>query len=650
MSSNGTTSSKNEEDVLKILVATDIHLGYGEKDAKICDDSFITFEEILMQAVYNKVDMILLAGDLFHDASPTPNSLNKCIKLLRDYTLGDDDIEIEFLSEQKINFPAAMNQTVNYEDPNINVSIPVFSIHGNHDDISGFGRLSSMDLLSSTGLLNYFGKWTDLNKVEITPIVLKKNATTAALYGLSHIHDARLARMFRDSKVFLRKPETDDEKIFNIMVLHQNRADRGRLNFLPEEEIPKFIDLAIWGHEHDCRILPEQNGKTGVFISQPGSSVATSLSEGESIEKHCGILLIHKKEFDMIPIKLKTVRPFVFESVDLDDYVDDLKLNEGNTESKVLAFCNSKIEEMLKKAEAKRSKDPNQPKLPLIRLRVIYSNECYTLNTIRFGQQYADRVANSTDMLMMKRNIKRMKSLQQPLNPDAIKGAMQNQETEDRVEDVVERYFKEANTTDQLQLLSLEGLTEMCRRIVDHGDDDAGDRIIDLQNNEACKYLLDQMATDDNVDEVLDTFYAEKSKDIFKGILDNLCPSAPVQTNLSDVQSKSKKVEDDDNSGSANSDDDLIVQKKTKKVEPPKPKAATRGRGRGAATKALPAPRGRSKADDTSYAGMGLNITKNKSTTRQLSIQDSMIQSQSQRSTRLNTSKGVQYICSSDSD
>lgn len=26
---------------------------------------------------------------------------------------------------------------VNYEDPDINVSVPVFSIHGNHDDPSG---------------------------------------------------------------------------------------------------------------------------------------------------------------------------------------------------------------------------------------------------------------------------------------------------------------------------------------------------------------------------------------------------------------------------------------------------------------------------------------------------------------------------------
>lgn len=30
---------------------------------------------------------------------------------------------------------------VNYEDPNYNVSIPVFSIHGNHDDPAGVRRL-----------------------------------------------------------------------------------------------------------------------------------------------------------------------------------------------------------------------------------------------------------------------------------------------------------------------------------------------------------------------------------------------------------------------------------------------------------------------------------------------------------------------------
>ena len=34
-------------------------------------------------------------------------------------------------------FPA-----VNYEDPNLNIGIPVFSIHGNHDDPQGAGPVS----------------------------------------------------------------------------------------------------------------------------------------------------------------------------------------------------------------------------------------------------------------------------------------------------------------------------------------------------------------------------------------------------------------------------------------------------------------------------------------------------------------------------
>jgi double-strand break repair protein MRE11 len=43
----------------------------------LADDSFITFEEILETAYLREVDLILLGGDLFHDATPSPNSLNR---------------------------------------------------------------------------------------------------------------------------------------------------------------------------------------------------------------------------------------------------------------------------------------------------------------------------------------------------------------------------------------------------------------------------------------------------------------------------------------------------------------------------------------------------------------------------------------------
>lgn len=34
-------------------------------------------------------------------------------------------------------FKESSQSVVNYEDPNINVSVPVFSVHGNHDDPTG---------------------------------------------------------------------------------------------------------------------------------------------------------------------------------------------------------------------------------------------------------------------------------------------------------------------------------------------------------------------------------------------------------------------------------------------------------------------------------------------------------------------------------
>lgn len=58
-----------------------------------------------------------------------------------------------------------------------------------------------MDILSVSGLVNYFGKWTDLIEVKVLPILLRKGKSKLAIYGLSHIKDERLSRLFRDGKV-----------------------------------------------------------------------------------------------------------------------------------------------------------------------------------------------------------------------------------------------------------------------------------------------------------------------------------------------------------------------------------------------------------------------------------------------------------------
>jgi double-strand break repair protein MRE11 len=45
------------------------------------------------------------------------------------------------------------------------------------------------------------------------------------------------------------------------------------------------IKLVVWGHEHDCRIWPEKVAEKDYYITQPGSSVATSLAPGEAKPK-----------------------------------------------------------------------------------------------------------------------------------------------------------------------------------------------------------------------------------------------------------------------------------------------------------------------------------------------------------------------------
>lgn len=110
------------------------------------------------------VDMVLLSGDLFHENKPSRLAEKRCISILRKYVLGDRPVELELLSDPNVNFSHCDEEArnVNYLNPNMNIGLPIFSIHGNHDDPVGLGGLSALDNLHATGLVNYFGRINDL--------------------------------------------------------------------------------------------------------------------------------------------------------------------------------------------------------------------------------------------------------------------------------------------------------------------------------------------------------------------------------------------------------------------------------------------------------------------------------------------------------
>jgi double-strand break repair protein MRE11 len=146
-----------DNDILRILVSTDNHLGYAERDPVRGMDSFSSFEEVLLTAHDKQADFVLLAGDMFHDNKPSRKTMVTATKLLKKHCFGDDPVFIRVTNDTDDPLVPSMN----FNDPHASVSLPVFAIHGNHDDPSreSMGEaLCAMDQLYASNLVNYFGK------------------------------------------------------------------------------------------------------------------------------------------------------------------------------------------------------------------------------------------------------------------------------------------------------------------------------------------------------------------------------------------------------------------------------------------------------------------------------------------------------------
>jgi double-strand break repair protein MRE11 len=481
-------NERNEADTLRILIATDNHVGYQEKDPIRGDDSFDTFEEILKLAQAQQVDTILLGGDLFHDNRPSRKCMHTMMKLLRRYCMGDKPCSIYIASDQSVNFPDEF-ASANYLDPNYNVSLPIFSIHGNHDDPSGDGNLCALDLLSVSGLVNYFGKSPSVDNVEIQPILLTKGDTKLALYGLGNIRDERLHRSWRSKNVRFIRPAEQIDEWFNLLVLHQNRTMHSSTNYIPEAFLDEFLDLVIWGHEHECLIEPSHTGYH-FQISQPGSSIATSLCEGEAVPKHVAILQINKLEFSMEKLRLKTVRPFQMSEVVLSD-VEGLSPSDGK---KCHEHLIEVVNELIRRAEleweevhAGTTDLPTMP-LPLIRLKVEYSGGFEAFNPHRFGQQFVDKVANPKEVLKFYRkrrapiqtNKKSKNSL--PLLND-LDAAIPERLDLIKVEDLVQQFLTD------LDVLPEKEFEDAVKLFIDKDDRDAIKEFVDGSVNRLCSSL-----------------------------------------------------------------------------------------------------------------------------------------------------------------
>ncbi len=498
-------NKKNDPNLFRILIATDNHLGAHERDPIRKNDSFIAFREILETAKKEKVDALFLGGDLFDQNKPSRETLVQTMEVLREYVFGDDPIEFEVVSDQSINFPN--RGIVNFEDENVNVALPIFAIHGNHDDPSGQENLSALDILSSCSLINYFGKHalsgSNTGAIELKPVLLRKGETKLALYGLGWIRDQRLHQMMASKgNVKWIRPGSSDEKTplanwFNLMLIHQNRVSHAPKNSISERHLPSWMDLVVWGHEHECLIEPQLFD--GVSVSQPGSSVTTSLVEAESGTKKICILELkpgkEKKDpphWRLLPVPLQTTRPYAFKNVSLAEQEDLMNEEDDGggqdqeaIENFLMITVNGMIKEAMQNAASGVKKLAQLNQLPLIRLRVDLTGGFQSVNVQKFGQKFVGKVANPSDMLLFHKSKKKKggnKDEEDEFNEGMMKENINVEDEDEDLDDAragprqdqkrIERLIKE-RMDKGLQILDIPNLMNSLDDMVNRDDNKA---------------------------------------------------------------------------------------------------------------------------------------------------------------------------------
>jgi len=390
-----------DENTFRILIVTDTHLGVFEKDPIRSKDSFRALDEALEIGRKYKCDFVLHGGDLFEHNNPSKNTMVKAIELLRKHTVGNQPIKFQVVSDQSKNF---VSGRVNFEDKNFNVGFPIFMIHGNHDDPSGYGQQSALNILSSAGLINYFGRVDNVEDIKCFPILMQKGTTKLALYGMGNIRDERLHRAFSSQKVQWIRPKGEKKEWFNLFTIHQNRTAHSKIdkNYVPEDVLPKFLDLVYWAHEHECLIELTESLSSNFYVTQPGSPIVTSLSAADARPKYVGIMDIRGDACKVKPVRLKRTRPFVWSEIVLNDQFErDVEMED--IEKYLIDRVHISINKALGKNVPREAKEVLTEEeinsLPLIRIRVDHTG-FQRLNSSRFGQRFVNKVANPEEILL----------------------------------------------------------------------------------------------------------------------------------------------------------------------------------------------------------------------------------------------------------
>lgn len=294
---------------MKIAITSDWHLGYLWGDPKLEMDSFTHLSETFSIIKEEKVDLVLVSGDLFDKQTPVPEVFYEAINLFN-----------KVIIENKLNLKT---------DEQI-LKIPMIGIPGNHE-YRGKGYKSTIELLEIMGFIKYLhGDSITINNVSV--------------FGLSGIPDKYALDVLK------KWNPTPIPNNYNILLIHQSFRE-----YLPFDDesiltlgnLPGGFDLIVNGHLHWKAFEKLEQG--GAFI-MPGSTIATQNKKIES-DTPKGFYILDTTSKELKFIELKETRPVIY---------IDLSFKKSNPKD-----IEAKVNEELEKIKLKEHK-----KDPFVRIRI----------------------------------------------------------------------------------------------------------------------------------------------------------------------------------------------------------------------------------------------------------------------------------------
>ncbi len=240
---------------MKFAHIADVHLGREQFNQPFRYNDYVkAFREAVEKAVSERVDFILIAGDLFHVSRPSPKALRDAVEIL----------EIPRKKE-----------------------IPVFAIEGNHDKT--IRETSVFDLLEHLGLIRTLG----LRREEKRDEFLRSKRVADRYLVWAEVGDTRIYGLRHHTRWQLIRGNTNVLKALfrggDILMLHQ------AVDYLAKDtpyqdafdlrlsELPDGFSYYAFGHIHVRRLAePEQTGLRGP-IAYPGSLERTDVREASHL-------------------------------------------------------------------------------------------------------------------------------------------------------------------------------------------------------------------------------------------------------------------------------------------------------------------------------------------------------------------------------